>query len=135
MKLFENLKSRLPFFPKVKGKNLSLFGVIMDQKFCVECAKKNRCYSLCGELATHLKADIEVSQKEITVGLPGGNIGAMPDIVRKFTLTERQAEVAACLLQGMDVKDVAKKLQISVRACNYLIENIRKHLRGIPEED
>lgn len=55
----------------------------MGQEFCLDCGKRGVCAEICPELELHLKRDIEVPQRERTIGLP--RYGKMPNRLANIT--------------------------------------------------
>jgi DNA-binding CsgD family transcriptional regulator len=77
------------------------------------------CQSICPELEFHLKNDIEVPQRELTIGQPiyGHDIAWPPS----SCLTMKEREIFTLLSRGMTRDDVCHIMNITK-------ENLRRHI-------
>ena len=97
----------------------------MEKTFCKNCVKRGTCRAICPELEIHLKEDIEVPQREFTIGLILYPIREWSTMKDKIRLSPRQAELVSLLLQGYEKDYIMEKLILSSNTYDKQLQRIR----------
>lgn len=92
---------------------------------CQSCPSKSVCNSACPELELHLKEEIEITQREKTIGTPIYSPAIRwPSAV---ALTRGEREIVTLLGKGLSRDDVCETLDITRH-------NLRMHLTRLKKK-
>lgn len=83
-----------------------------QNQFCQNCPpeQKQACKAICPEVEEHLKKEVEVPQRELTIGLPVPK--PWPDLISNTYLTDREREIVTLLGKGISRHDICQLLNI-----------------------
>ena len=97
--------------------------MVDPEELCKTCPKHDLCSCLCPEAEVYADQD-EVSQRELTVGLP--RYGKWPEPREKPILSKRAKEVLLRLAAGKTRNQISQELGITRENVRNIIRRARK---------